>query len=57
MAFKETCTQAQFESIHADVAKVRSTSQTVTVNKDALKALLVDHGELHGIVQKLEGGE
>lgn len=47
----ETCTQEQFEGIHAALDKVRSTSRTVTVDKDALRALLIDHGALWGALE------
>jgi hypothetical protein len=36
-------TQAQFEGLHERVDKTRSTSKSVTVDKDALTALLMDH--------------
>lgn len=32
-----------FEALHAALDKVRSTSRTVTVDKDALRLLLADH--------------
>lgn len=53
MKFIEQCTQSQFEDLHAELDKVRSTSETVKVNKQALKNLLLDHAELHAIVSKL----
>jgi hypothetical protein len=40
------CSQEQFEELHEDLAKVRSTSSTVKVSKDALRALLMDHSNL-----------
>jgi hypothetical protein len=39
-------TQDQFEGLHDDLDKVRRTSRTVKVDKDALSALLRDHSRL-----------
>lgn len=39
-------TQAQFEGIHAALNRVRSTSKSVTVDREALAALLRDHSRL-----------
>ena len=39
--------QDQFEQIHRDLDKTRRTSKTVTVDREALTALLIDHGQLH----------
>lgn len=39
-------TQDQFHRLHEALDKVRSTSKTVTVDKDALTALLLDHQRL-----------
>jgi hypothetical protein len=47
-----TCTDDQFHGIHAALAKVKRTSATVTVDKAALQALLIDHAAL----QKLADG-
>lgn len=47
MTFREHCTQAQFEALHDALDRVRSTSTTVRVDKQALINLLIDHGELH----------
>ncbi|MBK1871592.1 hypothetical protein [Taklimakanibacter albus] len=45
-------TMEQFEALHAANAKTRSTSKTVTVSKEALTNILMDHsmmvGELEG---------
>lgn len=41
-----TCSQDDFESIHAAVDKSRKTSQTVTVPRAAMAALLMDHSKL-----------
>lgn len=35
-----------FEALHEALAKVRSTSKTVTVNREALAALLIDYSNL-----------
>lgn len=45
--FKETCTQEQFEKIHEQLDQTRRTSTTVKVDRAALAALLIDHGQLH----------
>jgi hypothetical protein len=39
-------TSAQFDKLHEALAKVRSTSKTVTVEKSALDALLRDYASL-----------
>ena len=41
-----TLTQDRFEGLHAALAKVRSTSRTVTVDRQALTDLLIDHGAI-----------
>lgn len=46
------CSQEQFEDLHEDLDKVRSTSSSVKVSKDALRALLMDHAAL---LQRYEG--
>ena len=46
---KLDCTDAQFHAIHVALDKVRSTSATVTVTREALAALLCDHSKLIGI--------
>lgn len=46
---KDYCSQEQFEGLHAELDKVRSTSATVKVSKDALRALLMDHANLQRI--------
>lgn len=38
-------TQEQFEELHRDLDKVRSTSSTVKINKEALRNLLLDHAD------------
>lgn len=43
--------QEQFEVLHLALAKVRSTSKTVTVDKEAMTALLIDYSKL---IDKLE---
>jgi hypothetical protein len=40
------CTMDQFNGIHKALDKVRATSRTVTVDRDALTRLLIDHGKL-----------
>ena len=40
------CTQDHFESLHADLDRVRSTSATVKVSKAALTKLRLDHSRL-----------
>jgi hypothetical protein len=47
-------TQDQFEGIHKSLDRVRSTSKTVTVDRQALANLLIDHGKLLAIL-KAEG--
>lgn len=47
--FKENCTQDQFEKIHQQLEQTRRTSSTVKVDRAALAALLLDHGQLHEI--------
>lgn len=47
MTFKETCSQEQFERIHQQLDQTRRTSETVRVDRAALQALLIDHGQLH----------
>jgi hypothetical protein len=42
-------TQEQFEQLHRDMDKVRSTSKTVTVSKEALRRLLLDHADYAAI--------
>ena len=42
----ERCTQDQFENLHESLDKVKSTSTTVKVSKDALRNLLMDHAML-----------
>lgn len=37
------CTQEQFEGIHRDLDKVRTTSKSVKVDREALQALLMDY--------------
>lgn len=39
-------TPGQFDALHAALDKVRSTSRTVTVDKEALAALLRDYAAL-----------
>jgi hypothetical protein len=50
---KHVTTQEQFEGLHEATAKVRSTSKTVKVDKEALLNLLMDHSDM---THKLEGG-
>lgn len=49
-----TCSQAQFEGIHSDLDKVRSTSTTVKVSRDALANLLIDHAKLIRLAEKVQ---
>lgn len=44
----------QFESLHQSLAKVRSTSTTVTVDKQALTNLLMDYSRLINLLEKKE---
>jgi len=41
-----TTTQDQFESLHEALHKTRQTSETVKVEREALRRLLVDHAQL-----------
>lgn len=50
---KHTTTMEQFEALHEAIEKVRSTSKTVKVDKEALLNLLMDHSDM---THKLEGG-
>lgn len=52
---KLTCTMEQFEAIHAANAKTKRTSQTVTVDRAALQALLIDHTRLIQLAEKSNG--
>lgn len=52
---KLTCSQDQFESVHRALDKVRSTSTTVTVDRAALQALLIDHSKLIVMQEKTHG--
>ncbi len=47
--FTPKCSQEQFEKIQYQVDNVRRTSETVKVDRAALQALLIDHGQLHAI--------
>lgn len=51
MAFKETCSQEQFERLHQQLDQTRRTSETVRVDRAALAALLIDHGQLHTVLK------
>lgn len=51
MAFKETCSQEQFDKIHQQLDQTRRTSETVKVDRAALSALLIDHGKLHSVLK------
>lgn len=42
----EKCTQEQFEGLHEALERCRRTSTTVKVDRAALVALLIDHGQL-----------
>lgn len=42
---------AQFDGLHSALDKVRSASRTVTVEKDALAALLRDHATILEILK------
>jgi hypothetical protein len=44
-------TDDQFDGLHQALAKVRSTSKTVTLDKAAMIALLIDYSKL---IDKLE---
>jgi hypothetical protein len=45
-------TQEQFEGLHEALDKVRSTSSTVKVDKEALRALLYDHADYDAIIAR-----
>lgn len=45
-------TTDQFDKLHRELAKVRSTSATVTVDKAALAALLRDHSHLIELLER-----
>lgn len=45
-AAKLTCSQSEFEGIHAALDKTRRTSETVKVNRQALTHLLMDYSRL-----------
>ncbi len=47
--FTPKCSQEQFEKIQHQVDNVRRSSETVKVDRAALTALLIDHGQLHAI--------
>lgn len=49
------CTDGQFHALHEALAKVRSTSKTVTVSKEALTNLLIDHSKIYAALE-LKGG-
>ncbi|CAB5079563.1 hypothetical protein UFOVP143_29 [uncultured Caudovirales phage] len=42
----------QFEALHQALAKVRSTSSSVTVDKQALTNLLMDYSRLINVLEK-----
>lgn len=44
--------QQAFEQLHRDLDKVRSTSKTVTISKEALRCILLDHADYAAIVDK-----
>jgi hypothetical protein len=44
-------TMADFHALHIALDKVRSTSTTVTVSKDALRSLLMDHSACLGALR------
>lgn len=41
-----TCSVADYESLHQDLDRIRSSSKAVTVSAPALRALLVEHALL-----------
>lgn len=49
--FNAKCSQDQFEKIHQQLDQTRRTSETVKVDRAALTALLIDHGQLHEIAK------
>jgi hypothetical protein len=49
----ETCTQAEFESLHHAVDRCRRGTTHVRVPLQALRHLLIDHGALHAALGKL----
>lgn len=44
--FSFTASQEQFEGLHKALDRVRSTSKSVTVDRQALANLLIDHAKL-----------
>lgn len=44
--------QEAFEQLHRDLDKVRSTSKTITISKEALRCILLDHAGYAGIKDK-----
>lgn len=49
MTIKENCTQEQFEGIHQSLDQTRRKAKWVKIDREALAALLVDHGRLQQI--------
>lgn len=49
------CTDDQFHELHAALAKVRSTSKTVTVSKEGLTNLLIDHSKMYAALEAKGG--
>ena len=52
--FTFECSMDMFNGIHKAIDKVRSTSKIVTVDKDALAKLLIEHSKLL-LRHKIEG--
>jgi hypothetical protein len=50
-SFTPKCSQDQFEKIHQQLDQTRRTSETVKVDRAALAALLIDHGQLHATLK------
>lgn len=47
--------QEQFEQLHRDLDKVKRTSETVKVSKEALRCILLDHAAYAAIKEKKHG--
>lgn len=50
---KLVTTDTQHHALWSAINAVRETSTTVKVDKDALRALLVDHGDMVGRLEKI----
>lgn len=50
-AFDFTCSKDEFNKLHQSIERTRSTSATVSVDKQALTNLLIDHGKLLSLLK------